>query len=112
MVLDAQEKTKNAEENADKYRAGLRALFQRIAEARARDVVEDEARVAANKAHEAEMAAMDSEHAKKIEALQKQLDEANQRLTAADQFGLEGDRFHWHCQVTAIIQDLDLAKQH
>ena len=88
MVLDAQEKTKNAEENADKYRAGLRALFQRIAEARARDVVEDEARV---------------------EALKKQLDEAKQRLAAAQS---DGDYLHWYCQVNGLIQDLELAKQH
>ena len=50
--------------------------------------------------------------AAEIEALQKQLEEANQRLAVVDQFGSEGDRFHWHCQVAAIIRDLELAKQH
>lgn len=115
MVLDAQEKTKNAEVDAqerEQYRAGLRAVFQRLADARARHAVEDEARVAANKAHEAEMAAMDSEHAVKIKALKKQLEEANQNLAAAVQLGLEDNRFHWHCQVDAIIRDLELAEQH
>ena len=52
------------------------------------------------------------QRAKKIKALKKQLEEANQNLAAAFQFGSEGDRFHWHCQVDAIIRDLELAKQH
>ena len=115
MVLDAQEKTKNAEVDAqerEQYRAGLRAVLQRSADARARRVVEDKARVAANKAHEAEMAAMDSEHAVKIKALKKQLEEANQHLAAAVQSQSESDRCHWHCQVHGLIRDLELAQQH
>ena len=52
------------------------------------------------------------QRAKKIKALKKQLEEANQTLAVVDQFGSEGDRFHWHCQVNAIIQDLELAQQH
>lgn len=114
-VIQAEQMAKDAEENAEynaQSKARLSALLQRIADARARSVLEDEARVAANKAHEAEMAAMDSEHAQKIEALQKQLEEANQNLAAAVQLGLEDNRFHWHCQVDAIIRDLELAEQH
>ena len=111
-VLDAQEETAAAEERQKKIRAGIGAVLKRLADARARHAVEDEARVAANKAHKAEMAAMDSEHALKIEALKKQLEEANQSLAVVAQFGSEGDRFHWHCQVDAIIRDLELAEQH
>ena len=109
MVLNAQKETAAAEQRQKEIRAGLGAVFQRLADARARHAVEDEARVAANKAHEAEMAAMDSEHAKKIEALQKQLDEAKQLLAAARS---EKDYLHWSCQVHGIMSNLELAKQH
>ena len=51
------------------------------------------------------------QRAKKIKALKKQLEEAKQRLVDA-QSGDEGDRVHLHCQVDAIIRDLELAKQH
>ena len=111
-VIQAEQRAKDAEENAEynaQSKARLSALLQRIADARARSVLEDEARVAADKAHEAEMAAMDSEHAKKIEALQKQLDEAKQHLAAARS---EKDYLHWSCQVHGIMSNLELAKQH
>ena len=112
MVLNAQKETAAAEQRQKEIRAGLGAVFQRLADARARHAVEDEARVSAEQAHEAEMAAMDNEHAVKIEALKKQLEEANQRLAAAVQFGSEDNRVHWHCQVHGIIRNLELAKQH